>query len=156
MAVKIIEDWISPVEESKILGRIIRRQRAYAVGRNSILRYGSSEPYADNVVSDIIPDYLQELADRLVEEGLMYPAEQITVNQYLEGDSIRPHIDKGREIITVLSLLSEAEMRLTLPGQIRRILLQPRSLLQLTGEERYVWEHAVPRVKTERYSIVFR
>lgn len=127
----------------------LKSQRTYGE-RVGIWRFGGDYPYPDHVVSSEFPPYLAELAEAITPVLGSYPV-QITVNKYAVGGSIPPHIDKGGEIICVLSL-GAAEMML---GD-ELVALPNRSLLILQGHDRWNKKHAILPVKTERYSIVFR
>jgi len=80
-------------------------------------------------------------------------ADQVTVNEYLSGQGIRPHVDNPTsftELIVALSLLSPAMMDFRHPDDRKKcILLPPRSLLVLSGDSRYIWSHGIGYRKTE-------
>ena len=69
------------------------------------------------------------------------------VNEYLPGQGIALHRDYepfGRTVVS-LSLLSPCVMdfRHRPTGRRERLLLEPRSLLVLSDEARYDWEHGI-------------
>lgn len=84
--------------------------------------------------------------------------DSITINEYHKGQSISPHVDSksSGEVISVLSILSEATMVFRKGVSKETVLLNPRSLVQMRGEIRNLWEHSIEPVKSTRYSIVFR
>lgn len=86
--------------------------------------------------------------------------DSITVNEYVRGQRISPHVDSKKfdaEII-ILSLLADATMRFTSPaGEIRDFVLPRRSLAVMSGELRQKWTHETLPLDAElRYSIVYR
>lgn len=84
--------------------------------------------------------------------------DSVSVNEYLSGQGIAPHIDsrESGRTITVLSLVSEATMVFSKGEEKKRIELPPRCLLQMRDEARIIWKHAIEPVKHTRYSVVFR
>ena len=67
----IIQDFITPPEEEKLLAKLGRGKLSPSVERNRILRYGSKEPYNSDMISEVIPDYLQALSEKLLQQGLV-------------------------------------------------------------------------------------
>jgi len=151
-------EFISPEEERFVLSKIPTSEVKGVRHRNAIWRYGT-KIYSNGVVSKEIPVEFWYFANKIYCAGLL-PAipTHITINEYLPGNTIAPHIDKPEsgEVITVLSLLSEAEMVLSNGEEKKTLLLPPRSLLQLSGDERWVWKHSILPLNNKRYSIVFR
>ncbi len=127
--------------------------------RNTIQRYGSREPYFDNLVSDVIPAHLAELCDRLVALNLVAARpDSVTINEYYAGQFIAPHIDHidAGPVITILSLGSPATMIFSQNGDQFSVELPPRSITQMRDQIRYGWNHEIAPVKDLRYSLVFR
>lgn len=117
--------------------------------RGHVLRYGwdySGTKWVEDVPRWLVPYEFEELHN------------SITINHYLTGQSIPPHIDslKFDEVIEVLSLGSECLLRFTRGGEAVDVPLPPRSLLVMSGEARYEWEHQVLPCRAERFSIVYR
>ena len=74
------------------------------------------------------------------------------INEYVHHQGIGPHIDPpdtfGPEIYGI-SLGSPAVMRFSRKGYNNiDVLLNPRSLLVMTGESRYLWHHEIPYTKS--------
>ena len=155
-----ILDVITEDEELKLLERIDKdiNLKKHAKSSRLYVRYGKSV-YNTNVMSKVIPDYLLDLSQVLIDKNLIkkLPA-SITINIYEKGDFIVPHVDdlKAGPIITILSIGSVAELILTNGSEKKDILLPQRSVFQLKDEYRTKWEHSVPPVKNKRISIVFR
>jgi len=157
-------EFILPEEEHLMLAGINQTYRpstgiTSAKYRNSIHRFGAGDIYKDNLVSTIIPEYFQSVIDKLLAEKLIAAApDAVTVNEYLTGQSIHPHIDapEAGPVITVLSLLSPAIMLFSRGAESFEVELPPRSLVQMRGVIRNVWRHAILPVEATRYSVVFR
>lgn len=137
-----------------------RRRQPYGAG------YGKGGPAVP------IPAWGRRLADRLSADGITsQPFDQMLVNEYLPGQGITSHRDYapfGRTVVS-LSLLSPCVMdfRHRPSGRWERLLLEPRSLLVLSDEARYEWEHGIaprkkdawhglPGVRGRRLSVTFR
>ena len=137
-----------------------RRRQPYGAS------YGNKKPNPD------IPAWGSRVAERLLEEKrTSKPFDQMLINEYLPGQGIALHRDYEPFDRTVasLSLLAHCVMifRHVVSGQTEILLLQPRSLLILTDEARYDWEHGiaarkkdiwhgVPIIRQRRLSITFR
>jgi alkylated DNA repair dioxygenase AlkB len=113
--------------------------------------YGKSRrPVAD------IPLWGRSLGDRISRELLDEPPlDQMLVNEYLPGQGIAMHRDYepfDRTVVSV-SLLSACVMdfRHATDGRRGAMLLRPRSVLVLTDEARYEWEHGIARRKSDRW-----
>lgn len=163
-ALTLIDDFVSPAEEQTLLAHIeagipTGHTRRHLHTRNVIQRWGSPVPYPNDILSDTIPDYFQFVLDRLVEQKRVdQRPDSITLNQYLEKQAIKPHVDlpDGGPVITVLSLLTPATMVFTLEKRAFSIELPPRSLVQMRDAIRYNWNHEIRPVAATRYSLVFR
>lgn len=155
-----ILDVITPEEEQGLLAFIKDENivKNSSVKDRFLIRYGNSV-YPNHIKSKIIPPYLVDLSNKLITLGILdeLPA-SVTINVYEPGDYINPHVDNLRAgpVITILSLLSEAEIVLTKQHHKKQILLPTRSVLQLKDVYRTTWMHSIPKVKTRRISIVFR
>lgn len=119
-----------------------------------------------------IPTWGRQLADRIKNEGLTQQAfDQMLVNEYLPGQGIALHRDYEPFDRTVasLSLLAPCVMQFhhVASGRRAELLLERRSLIVLTDEARYDWEHGIARRKNDvwqgvklprsrRVSITFR
>ena len=119
-----------------------------------------------------LPDYLQELAQRLYDETNLFPQTptQVIINEYLPGQGISSHIDhKGfGPAIATLSLLEDWEMDFSLNWRDKTPALLPAgSCLIMTGPARSKWQHAIQarryepgpdgnRRRQRRVSLTFR
>lgn len=107
-----------------------------------------------------LPDWLQALAERVhAVTGLMSQVPvQAIVNEYGPGQGIGWHYDSvafGPEVATI-SLLEDWRMefysayRPKLVHGERDSLLETGSCLVMTGDSRYRWYHAIPRLQAEK------
>lgn len=156
-------EFLTAAEEEALIAKINNieaRRVATSKFRTSVSRFGSSRPYSSFVQSKVIPDYLLAYTQRLVELGLVtQQPDSVSINEYDAGHTIAPHIDSraSGDVITVLSLDSSAVMRFTRPKhEPICVTLPQRSLVQMRGELRLIWEHEILPVPAHRYSIVFR
>jgi len=102
-----------------------------------------------------LPPFLSDLAERLASAGYFVSApDQVIVNEYMPGQGISAHVDCRPcfgDVITSLSLLSSCIMRLEnrkISQQVD-LVLEPGSLLMLSGQARHVWTHAIPARKSD-------
>lgn len=131
--------------------------------KRRVQHYGWRYDYkARNVSSDLrigeLPDWLQSYAVRLQQGGLFTETpDQVIINEYQPGQGISAHIDCMpcfADTIASLSLGSPCVMDFTHSetGEKSSLLLEPRSLLVLTGDARYVWQHAIAGRKKDRHN----
>jgi alkylated DNA repair dioxygenase AlkB len=119
-----------------------------------------------------IPDWGRILARRMHADGITERVfDQMLVNEYMPGQGISSHRDYasfGRAVVS-LSLFSPCVMdfRHRPTGRKECLLLEARSLLVLSDEARYEWEHGIaPRrrdvwqgmriARRRRLSVTFR
>lgn len=131
--------------------------------KRRVQHYGWRYDYkARNVTNDLrvgaLPDWLQTYAVRLQQAGLFSEMpDQVIINEYQLGQGISAHIDCVpcfTDTIASLSLGSSCVMDFTHSetGEKSSLLLEPRSLLVLTDDARYIWQHAIAGRKTDRYN----
>jgi len=103
-----------------------------------------------------LPQFALEVAQRLVDQRLLEELpDQMIVNEYLPGQGISAHVDCEpcfTSTIATVSLGSQCEMDFVSrnTGEKKSLILQPGSVLVLTGEARYDWTHAIPFRKSDR------
>ena len=159
LGLKVIKDFITSEEESAILSNIKTGKRKSTGERNNILRYGSNLPYKSSIVSHVVPDFLDIISDKLVSSGhLPIKPNSVTINEYLTGQFISPHIDSltSGPIISIIGLMGSASMKFSLLKNNFILEFPPRCLVQMSDEIRYKWKHSILPVKENRYSMVFR
>lgn len=156
-----IPDYITKNEEIHLI-EIIEQQKWSIKTHRRVQEYGYKYDYkngsfASSAYLGALPDWLQSLAVRFAEDGLMGNVpDQVIVNEYQPGQGIVSHIDClpcfGNTIIT-LSLGSECVINFThsQSKEDAKILLQPGSLLIFKGGARYIWEHGIPACERDNY-----
>ena len=103
-----------------------------------------------------IPAWGLALAERMHAGGISPRAfDQMLVNEYLPGQGIALHCDYrpfDRTVVS-LSLLSTCVMDFRHPesGSSESLVLEPRSLLILSDEARFEWQHGIARRKSDRW-----
>jgi len=107
---------------------------------------------------------IKQIGDWLNTEGIipLMPA-QCIVNEYLKTQGISKHTDAksfGPTIVSI-SLLQPCTMTFTKGSDVVDLCLQPRSMLVLSGEARYVWKHEIKPINHvsddyRRLSLTFR
>jgi alkylated DNA repair dioxygenase AlkB len=110
-----------------------------------------------------IPDWLASIIPSIEAFAgpQSHPIRQVLCTEYDEGVGIGWHRDKPDfDDVFGLSLGSACKFRFRRksgPSWERFTLMaEPRSLYMMTGEARNLWEHSIPAVEAQRYSITFR
>lgn len=124
-----------------------------------------------------LPEFVLPVVDRigslaeLAETGeVCFPLDQLTVNEYVRGVGLSPHIDTHSAFegaILSLSLAGPCVMEFRKygkpesgsesgvseheksPFERKALFLPPRSLVILSGEARYAWHHYIPHHKLD-------
>jgi len=119
-----------------------------------------------------LPSWVRDLAVRLWRDGFLPSVpNQLVANDYRPGEGIFAHVDQavfGDTIVSV-SLSSTCVMQFSHSegGRTEERLLEPRSVLVLSGEARWAWKHEIPartadrwqnqeRPRSRRVSLTFR
>ena len=136
--------------------------------------YGYSYDHATRSTYRIgeLPAWTTDLAARLWRDGLLpNMPDQMVVNDYQPGAGIFAHVDQSvlGDTIASVSLGSTCVMRFSHCESERseELLLEPRSVLTLSGEARWQWKHEIPartvdtwrnqeRLRSRRVSLTFR
>jgi len=104
-----------------------------------------------------LPEWLSSYCERLRTDRLFSQLpDQVIVNEYQPGQGISSHIDCVpcfTDTIASLSLGSSCIMEFTHVETQEKIpvLLEPRSLVVLSGDARYRWQHGIVGRKMDRY-----
>lgn len=155
----LLAGFISEAEEDEVL-RLVDEGGAWEhLAKRRVQHHGAAFSYATRGVvpgTELrpLPGWARALATRveraareLGPAGADFPLDQITVNEYLPGVGISPHVDTHSAFegtLAALSLAGGAAMQFR-RGEERRVLfLPPRSLLVMRGEARYAWQHSLP------------
>jgi alkylated DNA repair dioxygenase AlkB len=120
--------------------------------------YGYRYRHADHAVFRIggLPAWARELAQRLHRDGLLPGvADQMVANEYEPGQGIFAHVDQPvfGEAVASVSLGSSCVMQFSGigTGTLAETLLEPRSVLVLSGESRWAWLHGIPARHADRW-----
>jgi len=149
---------ISVEEETELLNALVEAENKGTEINNRIgIRYGNSI-YSNSELKPI-PNYLLNLCNKLIDKKILdVLPEDISINIYYPGNKMLPHIDKidAGPVITILSLLSDANLILSNGSKKEIVLLPSRSVIQLKDKYRTHWKHSIEKVNDKRISIVFR
>ncbi len=157
-----IPDFIDSTTES-VLIKTIDAQPWMTELKRRVQHYGWRYDYkARSVTNDLrigaLTDWLQSYAARLQQAGLFADTpDQVIINEYQPGQGISAHIDCVpcfADTIASLSLGSPCVMDYnhSKTGEKSSLLLEPRSLIVLSGDARYQWQHAIAGRKTDRHN----
>jgi alkylated DNA repair dioxygenase AlkB len=134
-------------------------------GKRRVVSYGWRYDFdaASIRKSDDVPVFLFPLRE-LAAGFAGLPAkqlQQVLVTEYDFGSPIGWHRDKGVfGVVVGISLLSSCTFRLRrkigLKWERVSITAEPGSIYVLSGPARTVWEHSIPPVERQRFSITFR
>lgn len=119
-----------------------------------------------------LPSWASDLAVRLRRDGFLPDVpDQLVANDYRPGTGIFAHVDQAvfGDTIASVSLGSTCVMRFSdgESNRVEELLLEPRSVLVLSGEARWAWTHEIParavdawqnhdRPRSRRVSLTFR
>ena len=149
---------ISVEEETELLNALVEAENKGTEINNRIgIRYGNS--IYGNTELEPIPNYLLTLCNKLIDKKILNVLpEDVSINIYYPGNKMVPHIDKidAGPVITILSLLSDANLILSNGSKKEIVLLPSRSVVQLKDKYRTHWKHSIEKVNDKRISIVFR
>lgn len=154
----VLEDFITSDEEEilvkllswddPIQGQQLKQRQVQHFGFE--FRYGSNDVDKQKPLAQKIPDQCDFLQNRLKKRGFskwnFYP-DQLTVNRYLPGQGIPPHVDTHsvfEDPILSLSMLSDVVMDFKdASGRKIPVFLPRRSLTVMSGESRFGWTHSI-------------
>ncbi len=96
-----------------------------------------------------LPPWVSDLAVRLCCDGLLPKVpDQMVANDYRPGSGIFAHIDQPvfGDVVASVSLGSTCVMRFSHfeSGRSEEFQLEPRSVLVLSGDARWAWQHEIP------------
>jgi alkylated DNA repair protein (DNA oxidative demethylase) len=165
-------DLITPEEESHLLVRFAALETEPVVmhgvaSRRQVRHFGVSYDFDSwgTAPTEPIPGYLLELRARAGQVAGVQPSSfvETLVTRYPPGAAIGWHRDASAfgPFVVGVSLGSDALMRFQrrASGGERRVFeqpLPPRSVYVLAGAARSAWQHSVPAVRQERWSVTFR
>ena len=152
-------EFITEGEEAKLLACIDEAEWSTELQRR-VQHYGWRYDYKQRQIDESmhlgeLPDWAQELARRLVNEGFMKDLpDQVIVNEYCGRQGISRHIDQPRsfaEHVATISLLETWGMVFRRRDSKEKVEkpLERRSVAVLTGDARYKWTHEIPQRQYE-------
>lgn len=163
---------VSPDEESHLLGRFGELETEPVVmhgvaSRRQVRHFGVGYDFDswDTSATEPIPDYLLELRAQAALVAATEPSTfvEALVTWYPPGATIGWHRDASAfgPVVVGVSLGSDSVMRFQrrAAGEERRVFERPlarRSAYVLAGAARSAWQHSVPPVRQERWSVTFR
>lgn len=162
-------DFISPEVERELIAHIAALplqpfQFGQYQGKRRVASFGFRYDYTERRLreADFIPGWLGPVIERVEAfGGPQTEIAQVLCTEYDTGVGIGWHRDKPHfDRIFGLSLGSPCKFRFRRPAgdKWERFTLeaQPRSIYLLSGEARQIWQHSIPAVEAQRYSITFR
>lgn len=149
-----VKNFISEDDE-KLLLDTINNQEWLGDLKRRVQHYGWKYDYRArslnyNMYLGLLPDWVQRLAVRLVDAKLMDELpDQVIINEYRPGQGIANHVDCEPcfgDTIVSLSLGTPCIMNFVNLNSKNKIeaLLEPRSVVSIKGESRYLWSHGIP------------
>jgi alkylated DNA repair dioxygenase AlkB len=163
------EDFVSPAAEKALIRNIAALplqpfQFGQYEGKRRVASFGFRYDYSLRRLqqADPIPGWLSPIIEEV--EAFGGPETQIgqvLCTEYDVGVGIGWHRDKPHfDRVFGLSLGSACKFRFRRPSATKweRFTLEarPRSIYMMSGPSREVWEHSIPAVEAQRYSITFR
>ena len=168
-----IPDYLDPKTHDGLLSAVDAQRWLTSVDHGvQVYGYSYNHKAGEAFRVGALPDWATALALRLHAGGFMARVpNQLVANEYQPGSGFFDHIDQpvfGDTVVSV-SLASTCIMRFTRssPDASKELLLEPRSLLVLSGEVRWEWKHGIPArvsdewqgreyVRSRRVSLTFR
>lgn len=152
-----ISNFISEAEHDSLLAAIDAQSWLNDLKRR-VQHYGYKYDYkARNILPDSylaeLPQWLGDLQEKLFTDGIFkQKPDQAIINEYFPGQGISAHIDCVPcfdDVIASLSLASDCVMQLSSEKKKHDVFLEKCSLIVLSGESRYKWQHAIPARKSD-------
>lgn len=158
---RYLPDFVDAATEAALIATIDQQPWLDDLKRR-VQHYGWRYDYkARGITQDLrigaIPDWLAGLCARLNAEGIFsHTPDQVIINEYQSGQGISAHVDCVPcfgDTIASLSLGSACVMDFTHAATLEKQshLLEPRSLLVLSDDARYHWQHAIPARKSDKW-----
>lgn len=158
---RYLPDFINAETEATLIATIEQQPWLHDLKRR-VQHYGWRYDYkARGITQDlrigVLPDWLTGLCECLYAKGIFSHApDQVIINEYQPGQGISAHVDCVPcfgDTIASLSLGSVCVMDFThaSTNEKQSQLLEPRSLLVLSGDARYHWQHAISARKSDKW-----
>ncbi len=157
-----LPDFVS-VEEAETIVRHIEAAEWSTELARRVQHYGYKYDYKSRRISEEmrvgeLPAWLLMLGERLVQQGIFSVVpDQVIINEYQLGQGISAHIDCQPcfgDTIASLSLLSTCIMDFTeaKTGEIVPVFMEPRSMVVMKADARYLWKHSIAKRKQDVYN----
>lgn len=154
----LIENFVSVDEERALVTLARESGEETRLARRRVKHFGYAFDYGTrdaNERCEAIPSLALEILKRLRSDMIGYQSaircDQVTVNEYPRGTGLAPHVDTHSAFgETILSLTLEgcAVMEFRTSAEENRALFLPRrSMLVLSADARYRWQHYIPHRK---------
>ncbi len=154
-----LPDFISSAEEAELVHHLDAGNWSRELKRQ-VQHFGYRYDYKARRVTPgsylgPLPGWIGPLAQKLTGGGHFADTpDQVIANEYMPGQGISAHVDCEPcfgPVVASLSLLSPCEMVFRKLGSERKkgVILEPRSLVILSGEGRYGWTHEIPARKSD-------
>lgn len=158
---KYIPNFITHSEEKSLINSINREPWLNDLKRR-VQHYGYKYDYRARSLNysmylGDLPTWMTPITNLICEkQDINEIPDQVIINEYIPGQGIGSHVDCQPcfgEMITSLSLGSTCIMDFinVETKEVVSILLEPRSLLVLSGDARYAWSHGIAARKTDEY-----
>lgn len=153
-------NFLSETDERNLIG-FINSQNWLTDIRRRVQHYGYKYDYRSRRINydmflGALPNWLSPLAARLQHEGYFNTMpDQAIINEYLPGQGIANHVDCEPcfgETVASISLASYCIMDFINLASKKKIemLLEPRSLVSISGEARHLWSHGISQRKIDQ------
>ncbi|WPU66481.1 alpha-ketoglutarate-dependent dioxygenase AlkB [Peredibacter starrii] len=163
---KYFPDFISVAEEKKLLAFLqsLDWKNIHmhgVIAKRKVVHFGMDYYYDSRTFSPTTPapKELQFLIKRAAKALKVAPQsiKEILISYYPVGAPIGWHRDAPMfESVFGVSLENSCTMKFRSDSGNYKTELEPRSGYIIEGEARWKWQHHIPAVKTERYSITMR
>jgi len=152
-------DYITADEQDALISQIDQESWLNDLKRR-IQHYGYKYDYKARTVGNdaylgALPQWQVSLVQKLWLDKIFGAApDQVIINEYMPGQGISAHTDCVPcfdDTIASLSLGSPCIIQFSNPrtGEKQEVFLEERSLIILSGEARYEWQHGIPARKSD-------
>ncbi len=153
-----LPDYITPTEHNRLLRMLDYRQWERFSGVLSKAGPRGLQMYGPTGREDVPTNgpLPKNFTGKAWFDELPFEPTSASVWDYPKGSGCEEHIDSEdfSDLIAVISLVSSVQMDFRLKDKHKDVLLEPCSLLLLSGPARYKWSHAIKaRKKDKKYGI---
>jgi alkylated DNA repair dioxygenase AlkB len=157
-----VTDFVTPAAQTQLLQEIDAQPWMTELKRR-VQHYGYRYDYRSRSVDRSmrlgdLPEWACGAAQALLERGLIgRPPDQLIINEYEAGQGISNHVDCEPcfdDNVASVSLGSACVMNFThrRTREVVPVLLEPGSLVVMTGEARYEWMHGIAGRKSDTFA----